>query len=79
MSFEEPTIRQEQPPETVGPTRCGFPTAARSDISASVVHVLNLVQEEMKGKDGIYTDGGARAAWFKDSEGNILALIQSVA
>lgn len=27
---------------------------------------------------GIVTAGGAKAAWFKDSEGNILALIQSV-
>jgi predicted enzyme related to lactoylglutathione lyase len=32
---------------------------------------------DMKSKDGIYTGGGARAAWFKDSEGNILAVIQS--
>jgi predicted enzyme related to lactoylglutathione lyase len=31
---------------------------------------------EMKKKDSIYTGGGARAAWFKDSEGNILAVIQ---
>jgi len=32
----------------------------------------------MPGDDGqgIYTAGGARAAWFKDSEGNILAVIQ---
>jgi catechol 2,3-dioxygenase-like lactoylglutathione lyase family enzyme len=29
-------------------------------------------------KNGIVTGGGAKAAWFKDSEGNILALIQSV-
>ena len=29
-------------------------------------------------KDGILTQGGAKAAWFKDSEGNILALIQSM-
>jgi catechol 2,3-dioxygenase-like lactoylglutathione lyase family enzyme len=29
-------------------------------------------------KDGIVTGGGAKAAWFKDSEGNILALIQNV-
>jgi catechol 2,3-dioxygenase-like lactoylglutathione lyase family enzyme len=29
-------------------------------------------------KDGILTQGGAKAAWFKDSEGNILALVQSV-
>ena len=26
--------------------------------------------------DGIANQGGARAAWFKDSEGNILAVIQ---
>lgn len=32
----------------------------------------------MKGKNSIYTGGGAKAAWFKDSEGNVLALIQSV-
>jgi catechol 2,3-dioxygenase-like lactoylglutathione lyase family enzyme len=28
--------------------------------------------------DGIVTAGGAKAAWFKDSEGNILALIQNL-
>ncbi len=28
--------------------------------------------------DGIMEGGGALAAWFKDSEGNIMALIQSV-
>lgn len=27
---------------------------------------------------GISTAGGARAAWFKDTEGNILAVIQSL-
>jgi len=32
----------------------------------------------MKGENSIYTGGGAKAAWFKDSEGNILAVIQSV-
>ena len=26
----------------------------------------------------IYTAGGAKAAWFKDSEGNIMALIQTL-
>ena len=35
--------------------------------------------EEYPGtKGGILTDGGATAAWFKDSEGNILALVQGV-
>lgn len=32
----------------------------------------------MKTRDGIATAGGARAAWFKDTEGNILALVQSL-
>ena len=31
---------------------------------------------DMKTKDSIFTGGGAKAAWFKDSEGNILAVIQ---
>lgn len=29
-------------------------------------------------KTGIVTAGGAKAAWFKDSEGNIMAVIQSL-
>lgn len=29
-------------------------------------------------KDGIVTAMGAKAAWFKDTEGNILAIIQNV-
>jgi len=29
-------------------------------------------------ENGILTAGGAKAAWFKDTEGNIMALIQSV-
>jgi predicted enzyme related to lactoylglutathione lyase len=29
-------------------------------------------------KNGILTAGGAKAAWFKDTEGNILALVQDV-
>ena len=32
----------------------------------------------MKTENNIFTGGGARAAWFKDSEGNILAIIQSL-
>ena len=32
----------------------------------------------MKTHDGIATAGGARSAWFTDSEGNIMALIQSL-
>ena len=35
---------------------------------------------DMPGTDanGITTAGGAKAAWFKDSEGNILAIIQTL-
>ena len=32
---------------------------------------------EMKREGDVHSGGGARAAWFKDSEGNILAIIQS--
>ena len=31
----------------------------------------------LKTTNGIATGGGAKSAWFKDSEGNIMALIQS--
>jgi len=31
----------------------------------------------MKTKDGIAAAGGAKAAWFKDTEGNTLALVQN--
>ena len=31
---------------------------------------------DMKTTNSIFTGGGAKAAWFKDSEGNILAVIQ---
>src|SRR4030095_559853 len=30
-----------------------------------------------KSPSGVLTAGGAKAAWFKDTEGNILAIIQS--
>jgi predicted enzyme related to lactoylglutathione lyase len=30
-----------------------------------------------KSPSGVLTGGGAKAAWFKDSEGNILAIIQA--
>ncbi len=29
-------------------------------------------------KDGIATRGGAKSAWFKDTEGNILAIVQGM-
>jgi predicted enzyme related to lactoylglutathione lyase len=35
-------------------------------------------QPDMRTENGIFTGGGAKAAWFKDSEGNILALVQDL-
>ena len=32
----------------------------------------------MKTVNGIFTGGGAKTAWFKDTEGNILAIVQDV-
>ena len=31
---------------------------------------------EIKTRDGIATPGDTKAAWFKDTEGNIMALIE---
>ena len=31
-----------------------------------------------KSPSGVITAGGAKAAWFKDSEGNIMALVQTL-
>jgi catechol 2,3-dioxygenase-like lactoylglutathione lyase family enzyme len=31
----------------------------------------------LKTKNGIATAGGAKSAWFKDTEGNILAIVQA--
>jgi catechol 2,3-dioxygenase-like lactoylglutathione lyase family enzyme len=40
---------------------------------------VKLEQYDMPGmKDGIFTGGGAKTAWFKDTEGNILAIVQKV-
>jgi hypothetical protein len=33
---------------------------------------------DMKTEKGIFTGGGARVAWFKDTEGNIMAIVQSL-
>jgi predicted enzyme related to lactoylglutathione lyase len=32
---------------------------------------------DMTRKESVYTGGGASAAWFKDTEGNIMALIEA--
>ena len=42
------------------------------------VRFENYDMPELKSENGIFTGGGAKAAWFKDSEGNIMAVIQSL-
>lgn len=55
-----------------------------ADIDAEVAELrrrgVTFENYDMPGTDanGITTAGGARAAWFKDSEGNILAIIQTL-
>ena len=56
-----------------------------ADVQAEVgaLRARGVVFEEydlpgLKTVNGIATGGGTRAAWFKDSEGNIMALIQSM-
>ena len=53
------------------------------DAEVAVLRGKGVVFEEydlpgMKTVNGIATGGDSKAAWFKDSEGNIMAIIQSV-
>jgi len=54
------------------------------DVEAEVAELksrgVEFEKYDMPGTDanGITTAGGAKAAWFKDSEGNIMAIIQSL-
>jgi len=49
-----------------------------ADLKARGVKFEEYALPGMKMANGIATAGGAKAAWFKDSEGNILALVQSL-
>ncbi len=67
-------------PNRGGHTQMGFAT---SDIEAEVaaLRARGVVFEEydfpgLKTEGGIATTGDVRAAWFKDSEGNIVGVIQ---
>lgn len=48
-----------------------------AELKARGVEFEEYDMSEMKVRNSVYTGGGARAAWFKDSEGNILAVIES--
>jgi predicted enzyme related to lactoylglutathione lyase len=49
-----------------------------AELRARGVEFENYDVPGQKSENGIVTAGGAKAAWFKDSEGNIMALIQSL-
>jgi len=48
-----------------------------SELKARGVEFENYDMPGEKSPSGVLTAGGAKAAWFKDSEGNILAIIQN--
>jgi predicted enzyme related to lactoylglutathione lyase len=49
-----------------------------AELKAKGVKFEDYDMPGLKTKDGIAIAGGAKAAWFKDTEGNLLALVQSV-
>jgi len=49
-----------------------------ADLKRRGVHFERYEGMQNVDADGISTEGGARAAWFKDSEGNTMALIQTL-
>ena len=48
-----------------------------AELKARGVEFENYDMPGEKSPSGVLTAGGAKAAWFKDSEGNILALVQN--
>ena len=52
--------------------------AEMSELKARGVVFEEYDMPGLKTVNGILTAGGAKAAWFKDSEGNILAVIQTL-
>src|SRR5687768_15126544 len=49
-----------------------------ADLKARGVKFEEYDMPGMKTRDGIFIGGGAKAAWFKDTEGNILAVIEEL-
>jgi catechol 2,3-dioxygenase-like lactoylglutathione lyase family enzyme len=48
-----------------------------AELKARGVRFEDYDMPGLKTKGGIATGGGAKTAWFKDTEGNILAVVQS--
>ena len=49
-----------------------------ADLKARGVRFEEYDMPGLRTKNGIATGGGAKTAWFKDTEGNILAIVQNL-
>jgi len=49
-----------------------------ADLKARGVRFEEYDMPGLRTKNGIATGGGAKTAWFKDSEGNTLAIVQNL-
>jgi catechol 2,3-dioxygenase-like lactoylglutathione lyase family enzyme len=49
-----------------------------AELKARGVKFEDYDMEGEKSPSGVVTAGGAKAAWFKDTEGNILAIVQEL-
>jgi len=49
-----------------------------AELKARGVEFEEYDMPDLKTKGGVATAGGAKAAWFKDTEGNTLAIVQNV-
>jgi hypothetical protein len=66
--------------EITGPGRnpdCTRELEAKPDLKARGVEFEDYDMPGEKSPSRVVTAGGAKAAWFKDTDGNILAIIQS--
>lgn len=52
--------------------------AEKAELESRGVKFEEYDMPGVKTENGIATGGGAKAAWFKDSEGNILAIVQDI-
>ena len=82
--FAEGTACFLYPTSNAGTSKASQAFWQVEDIEREVIELKRrgVVFEEydmpgMKNENSIYTGGGAKAAWFKDSEGNTLAVIQN--
>ena len=48
-----------------------------AELEARGVRFEDYDMPGMKAQNHVHTGGGAKAAWFRDSEGNIMAVIQT--